>query len=87
MEVIYVLIPGMILLGLVMVGVLVWAVKSGQYDDLEGDAQRILMDDDDPLLPQELPQELPKELPKQSSDQPKKEAGKNWPDVDEDNTQ
>ncbi|MEJ5211057.1 MAG: cbb3-type cytochrome oxidase assembly protein CcoS [Burkholderiales bacterium] len=28
-----------------------WAVKSGQFDDLEGPAQRILMDDDDPLLP------------------------------------
>ncbi len=52
MEVIYLLIPGMIILGLVMVGILVWAVKSGQYDDLEGDAHRILMDDDDPLLPQ-----------------------------------
>lgn len=51
MEVIYVLIPAMILLGLVMVGVLVWAVKAGQYDDLEGDANRIIMDDDDPLLP------------------------------------
>jgi len=52
MEVIYMLIPGMIVLGLVMVGVLVWAVKSGQYDDLEGDAHRILMDEDDPLLPE-----------------------------------
>jgi len=53
MEVIYMLIPGMIVLGLVMVGILVWAVKSGQYDDLEGDAHRILMDEDDPLLPEE----------------------------------
>ena len=52
MDVIYMLIPGMIVLGLVMVGVLVWAVKSGQYDDLEGDAHRILMDEDDPLLPE-----------------------------------
>ena len=60
MEVIYMLIPGMIILGLIMVGVLVWAVKSGQFDDLEGDAQRILMDEDDPLLPQA----------------PKKESGK-----------
>lgn len=51
MEVIYFLIPGMILLGLVMVGVLFWATRSGQYDDLEGPANRILMDDDDPLLP------------------------------------
>lgn len=52
MEVIYLLIPGMIFLGLVMVGVFVWSVKSGQYEDLEGDAQRILMDEDDPLLPE-----------------------------------
>ena len=59
-----------------MVGVLVWAVKSGQYDDLEGDAHRILMDDDDPLLPGKLPNKL--------SDSQKKEAGKNWPDMDED---
>ncbi len=53
MEVIYGLIPGMILLGLVMLGILFWAVRSGQYDDLEGSANRILMDDDDPLLPRE----------------------------------
>ncbi len=66
------LIPGMIFLGLVMVGVLVWAVKSGQYDDLEGDAHRILMDEDDPLLPG------------QNSNNPKKEPGKNWPDAEDD---
>lgn len=28
-----------------------WAIKSGQFDDMEGPSQRILMDDDDPLLP------------------------------------
>ncbi|MCB1857001.1 MAG: cbb3-type cytochrome oxidase assembly protein CcoS [Gammaproteobacteria bacterium] len=46
MDVIYGLIPGMILLGLVAVGVFFWAAKSGQFDDLEGEANRILMDDD-----------------------------------------
>jgi cbb3-type cytochrome oxidase maturation protein len=46
MDVIYGLIPGMIILGLVMVGVLFWAARSGQFEDLEGDAHRILMDDD-----------------------------------------
>ncbi len=51
MDVIYTLIPGMILIGLIMVGVLVWAIKRGQYDDMDGDGNRILMDDDDPLLP------------------------------------
>ena len=40
----------LIILGLIMVGVLVWAVKSGQYDDMEGDANRIIMDDDDDLI-------------------------------------
>jgi len=72
MEVIYGLIPAMIFLGLVMVGILVWAVKNGQYDDLEGDASRILMDDDDPLLPGN----------DNSKNERKKESGKNWPDAD-----
>ncbi|MGA7982723.1 MAG: cbb3-type cytochrome oxidase assembly protein CcoS [Chromatiaceae bacterium] len=46
MDVIYALIPGMLLIGLVAVGVLFWAARSGQFDDLEGDAHRILMDED-----------------------------------------
>jgi cbb3-type cytochrome oxidase maturation protein len=46
MDVIYGLIPGMIILGLVGVGVFFWAAKSGQFEDLEGEASRILMDDD-----------------------------------------
>ncbi len=46
MDVIYSLIPGMIFFGLVFVGVLIWAIKRGQYEDLEGDATRILMDED-----------------------------------------
>jgi cbb3-type cytochrome oxidase maturation protein len=48
MEVIYGLIPGMLVLGLVAVVVLFWAARSGQFDDLEGDAHRILMDEDTP---------------------------------------
>lgn len=35
---------------LIILGVL-WSIKNGQFDDLEGPAERILMDDDDPLLP------------------------------------
>jgi len=46
-EVIWALIPGMIFFGLIMVGVLIWAVRGGEYDDLEGDANRILLDDED----------------------------------------
>ena len=46
MNVIYGLIPGMILLGLVSVLVFFWAVRNGQYEDMEGPAHRILDDDD-----------------------------------------
>jgi cbb3-type cytochrome oxidase maturation protein len=44
----------LIFVGVAAVGVL-WAIKSGQFDDLEGPAQRILMDDDDPLIPFNTP--------------------------------
>jgi cbb3-type cytochrome oxidase maturation protein len=40
----------MIIIGLFLVVLLFWAIKSGQFDDLEGDAHRILMDDD--LIPE-----------------------------------
>lgn len=47
MEILYVLIPiSLLLLGLVAV-ILFWAVRSGQFEDLEGPAHRILMDEDD----------------------------------------
>ena len=46
MEVIYGLIPGMIIMGLVAVAIFFWAARSGQFDDLQGEANRILMDDD-----------------------------------------
>ena len=51
MDVIYGLIPSMIIIGLILVVILFWAIKSGQFDDLEGDAHRILMDED--LSPKE----------------------------------
>jgi cbb3-type cytochrome oxidase maturation protein len=50
MDVIYSLIPGMMLIGVLAVIVLVWAVKKGQYEDMEGNANRILLDDDDDML-------------------------------------
>ena len=40
-----------ILVMLILVVAFVITVKSGQYDDLEGPAHRILMDDDDPRIP------------------------------------
>jgi cbb3-type cytochrome oxidase maturation protein len=50
MDVIYSLIPGMMIFGVLLVVALVWAVRKGQYEDMEGNASRILLDDDDDLL-------------------------------------
>ena len=51
MKILYLLIP----LGFLVMGValwaIIWAVKNGQFEDLEGPAHRILMDDDDPMVP------------------------------------
>lgn len=53
MEVIYGLLPGMLLLGIIGVAVFFWAVKNGQYDDMDGAANRVLLDDeDDPIATQ-----------------------------------
>jgi cbb3-type cytochrome oxidase maturation protein len=46
MEVLYLLVPLAAILVIVIVAVFFWAIKSGQFDDLEGPAHRILMDDD-----------------------------------------
>lgn len=46
MNIIYALIPLGLLLLIVAVAAFFWAVRSGQYDDLESPAWRILLDDD-----------------------------------------
>ncbi len=48
METVYVLVPLAILLAALIVWIFFWAIKSGQFDDLEGPAHSILMDDDEP---------------------------------------
>jgi cbb3-type cytochrome oxidase maturation protein len=45
-ESLYLLIPLSILLVFVIAGLFWWSVRSGQFDDLEGPAHRILMDGD-----------------------------------------
>jgi cbb3-type cytochrome oxidase maturation protein len=47
MSILLYLIPIALLLGLIGLGAFIWAIKSGQYDDLDGAARRILIDDDD----------------------------------------
>lgn len=41
------LVPIALVLGAVGLGAFIWSLRNGQYDDLDGAAQRILFDDDD----------------------------------------
>lgn len=43
------LIPVTLCMGGVGLSVFFWSLRSNQYDDLSGDAERILFDDDRPL--------------------------------------
>ena len=47
MDIIYLLLPLSLVLVVAIVWAILWAVKSRQFDDLEGPAHRILMDDDE----------------------------------------
>lgn len=47
MDSLYLLIPLAVILVGIAVRLLFWAVKSGQYDDLETEGRRILFDDAD----------------------------------------
>lgn len=58
-----ILIPISVLLVLLIVGVLWWAARSGQFDDMEGPAYAILMDDDKPK-----PESLPEKEAEKSAD-------------------
>ena len=42
-----ILIPIALALGLLGLGAFLWALRSGQYDDLDGAAERILFDDEE----------------------------------------
>lgn len=48
MEILYLLIPLSLALVALIAAVFLWAVKSGQFEDMEGPAYRILLDDDSP---------------------------------------
>lgn len=47
MTMLLVLIPVALLLGGIGLAAFLWALKSGQFEDLDGAAERILIEDDD----------------------------------------
>jgi len=51
MNILFLLIPISLIIMGIAIWVFLWAIRSGQFEDLEGPAYRILMDDDDPRIP------------------------------------
>jgi len=47
MDILYLLIPLSLIIVIAIIWAFLWSVRSGQFDDLEGPAHRILMDDDE----------------------------------------
>jgi cbb3-type cytochrome oxidase maturation protein len=41
------LIPLALVLGIIALAAFLWSLKAGQYEDMDGAAERILLDDDD----------------------------------------
>ena len=66
MDSLYLLIPIALLFCVIAIKLLLWAINSGQYDDLDKEAWRILADDE-PSAPSSRPEEKP---PAQVSKEP-----------------
>ena len=45
MDILFLLVPLSVLLALAVMGLLAWAVWSGQFEDMEREGERILQDD------------------------------------------
>ena len=65
MSMLYVLIPLAVILLAFAVWALVWAIRTGQFDDLESHAWSVVLDDDQkpPGDPDEESDEVPEEEP------------------------
>lgn len=48
MSILLILIPVTFIMGVASLGAFYWSVRNGQFDDLQGDASRILLGDDSP---------------------------------------
>ncbi|MCX7200649.1 MAG: cbb3-type cytochrome oxidase assembly protein CcoS [Proteobacteria bacterium] len=53
MDILYLLVPLSVVLAIAIGAALWWAVRNDQFEDMEGPAHRLLLDDDDQVLPQQ----------------------------------
>ncbi|MBU2955445.1 cbb3-type cytochrome oxidase assembly protein CcoS [Marinobacter sp. F3R08] len=82
MQIVMFLVPVMLILVALGIVLFSWAVKNGQYDDLEGPAHRILYDDDKDMIPDDArTDKAAAETP--TSEQPVEISQASDPDEDE----
>lgn len=60
MDILILLIPVSLLLVGIIAWIMLWAVKSGQFDDLEGPGHSVVMDDDSPPQTNPTPPQPPR---------------------------
>jgi len=54
LDILFLLIPISVVIVAGIAAAFLWAVKSGQFEDMEGPAHRIVMDDDAPTKPKSV---------------------------------
>ena len=57
MDILILLIPLSLAIVGVIAWIMLWATRSGQFDDLEGPAHSVIMDDDTPHPPHAAPED------------------------------
>ena len=55
MNIVYLLLPVALIIVGIIIFVFMWAVRSDQFDDLEGPAYKVLLDDDENKKPNKKP--------------------------------
>ena len=53
MEILFITLPLALILALIFIGVFIYSVKSGQYEDLETPSYKLLLDDEKKLTSKE----------------------------------
>ncbi len=71
MEILYILIPVSLILVAIAIWIFGWAVKNGQFDDLDGPAHSILYDDDKDMIPTPESEQREKDAKRQQKDKAK----------------
>ena len=64
------LLPIALAMGIVGLAAFLWSMRDGQYDDMDGAAERILLDDRPPEAPPEPPEPEPQESEAPESGRP-----------------